>query len=497
MKSSKKIIKYVNKWEWLILLLGLVVLLRIPSLFEPHHYGDEEIYFVMGRAWRWGVPFYSGAFDHKPPLIYILAGIANNSVFWIRMILMIWMLVHTVIFWHLAEWFWGKRRKWLTFMSTLIFVIITTLPRLEGQIANGELFMMMPVTAAFLLVSKDREKNGSLLRYFLAGILCGIGLLFKVPVILDFLALVLLVFVFSKDKFIDSLKSLVDKKLWILVLGFVTPVLLSFLYYYFNGMGQDYLRGALLINFGYTSSYSTSSYDFNPFASGLFLRALGLGGFTLFVYALRKKLSDQVVFATVWFGWSLFGALLSARPYPHYLLQPAVPAALGLPLIFTMESVIEWLVFSVVTLSTIIAHKQINFWYYPTLSYYQNFIEAGIGKKNERDYINYFSNSKLNYKLAKSLNEKMNEGDGLYVWGTDSTLYNLTDTLPAGGRYIVSFHVRDFNAYKEVMDNLQKNPPRFIVIMPDPIEFGELFGFLESQYQQIEKVDGAIVYMKL
>lgn len=155
---------WCNKHEYLIFLIGLVVLFRIPGLFEPHHYGDEEIYFVMGRAWREGVPLYSGAFDHKPPFLYILAGLAE-SVFAMRLILLLWMVLHTILFWYLARWFFekvGDKVKFANvkiFLSTLVFVILTTIPALEGNIANAELFMMMPLTAGFLLAVKAKKKS--------------------------------------------------------------------------------------------------------------------------------------------------------------------------------------------------------------------------------------------------------------------------------------------------------------------------------------------------
>lgn len=492
-EMHERLKRFCNKWEWLILLLGIIVLFRIPSLFEPHHYGDEEIYFVMGRAWREGVSLYSGAFDHKPPLIYILAGL-TESVFLFRFVLMLWMMVHTWLFWLLAEWFWGKKKQFFIFLSTLIFVIVTTLPFLEGQIANGELFMMMPITAAFviLLTSKKRTMRKCLF----AGLVAGIGLLFKIPVIFDFVALILLLFPFSKENFKKSIGSIFSWKLVVLVVGFLIPAVASFAYYYFSGIGQEYLQGAFLVNFGYTSSYATSSYDFNPFASGLFIRGMVLVAYTVVLYSFRKKMKDQVVLAHLWFAWSFFGALLSARPYPHYLLQPAVPFALLIPLIFMMDKVIEWVMFGGALAAGIVANQQIKFWGYPTISYYKNFIDASFGKISDEEYISSFSNSKMNFELTEYLSGRMSEDGGLYVWGTDSSLYNLTDTLPAGGKYIVSFHVRDFQAYDEVMSKLRENEPEYVVVLPDPIPFEKLFNWLDTYYVETTDIQGTVVYRR-
>lgn len=494
---------WANKHEGLLLLLGLVILFRIPSLFEPHHYGDEEIYFVLGRGWRAGVGLYSGVFDHKPPFIYLLAGLAG-TVFWFRMILLGWMLVHTWLFSLLSDWFWKlPKNKWLTkkrrglmqFLSVLIFVTFTTLPGLEGNIPNGELFMMMPVTAAFVLLL--RTKKPRIPHYFYAGLLMGLALLFKVPIIFDFAALVIYYFFFIKKTLRQGLKEIIKPAIWVMVLGLVLPYLISLGYYYAMGTGPDYLRASLLVNFGYTSSYATSSQEFNPLASGLFIRGMILSGFTLILYILRKRLNKGLLFASLWLAWSLFAALLSARPYPHYLQQPIVAFALLAPMILVLERVVDWLVVAFFVIGGVITQQTVKFWYYPTVTYYKNFAGVVTGKLSGQEYIETFSNSKLNFAVADYLNERMASGDALYVWGTDTSLYNLTETLPTGGRYIVSFHVRDWGAYGEVMENLEANRPDFIVILPDPIEFPDLFDWIEENYRQTTNIEGALVYHRI
>ena len=108
-KMLKNLHGWCNKFEWVIFLVILVIVLRIPSFVMPHYYGDEEIYFVMGRAWSSGVPLYKAMFDHKPPLIYIMAGIAP-TMWAFRGVLALVMVIHTVLFWKLAQAFWMKTR---------------------------------------------------------------------------------------------------------------------------------------------------------------------------------------------------------------------------------------------------------------------------------------------------------------------------------------------------------------------------------------------------
>jgi hypothetical protein len=48
----------------------------------------------------------------------------------------------------------------LAYVSSLIFVLVTTLPTFEGLTVNAELLMMIPVTAA--VICGRRKKNGRL-----------------------------------------------------------------------------------------------------------------------------------------------------------------------------------------------------------------------------------------------------------------------------------------------------------------------------------------------
>jgi hypothetical protein len=493
----KNLHEWCNKYEWIIFLIILVMVLRIPSLFMPHYYGDEEIYFVMGRAWREGVPLYQAMFDHKPPLIYIMAGIAPTMLAF-RGLLTGLMIVHTILFWKLAQLFWHKTRPTLSYVSSLIFVILTTLPLFEGLTVNAELLMMIPVTAAVLLLWNTRtDTRVRAYRYLLAGLLGGIGWLFKIPVAADMVAIGLYFLVFNKKTLREGFKALFSWSFLAYAVAFVSPLLLTFVYYYLKGDGPDYLATVLTVNLGYVSSWSTSTYTFNPFKSGLFVRAIALGVFTLGLYIARKKLDTRLVLASLWVAFSLFGALLSARPYPHYLQQLMAPISLLLPFVFVAENVVSWIVIAVMIATGILVQKQIKFWGYPTLSVYTTYFEYVTKQITWDEYLNRFDNASRNYKLAKYLNERLQDDEGIYIWGTDPTVYNLTNRLPKGGKYIVSFHVRDLQKYDYTLDNLVKNMPKYILVAHDAGEFDGLSVLLDHKYIFVANIDGTDVYILL
>ena len=135
---------------WLVLIFGLVIILRIPSFFEPFSYGDEMIYLTLGQAIKKGMVLYRDIHDNKPPLLYILAAAAGN-VFWFRAILSAWSLATIYLFWRLMDALFPQKKS-LQKVATVIFSILTTIPLFEGHVANAEVFMIGPTIAAFLIL---------------------------------------------------------------------------------------------------------------------------------------------------------------------------------------------------------------------------------------------------------------------------------------------------------------------------------------------------------
>ena len=62
-----KVSRWILEHEAIFIILAVVVLLRVPSLFEPYWYGDEGIYLTVGRSLRHGLALYRDVHDNKPP----------------------------------------------------------------------------------------------------------------------------------------------------------------------------------------------------------------------------------------------------------------------------------------------------------------------------------------------------------------------------------------------------------------------------------------------
>ena len=46
----KKILGFIERHEILLIILCAVALLRLPGLFEPSRYADEDIYLTIGQG---------------------------------------------------------------------------------------------------------------------------------------------------------------------------------------------------------------------------------------------------------------------------------------------------------------------------------------------------------------------------------------------------------------------------------------------------------------
>jgi len=490
-KTIKKILSACHTPKWLFVLLFIVLILRIPTFFEPYSYGDEMIYLSLGEAIRQGVPLYKGIHDNKPPLLYIIAGI-SGSLFWFRSILAIWHLLTVYLFWKLSCTLFPKKTK-LQKIATIIFSIFTTLPLLEGNIANAELFMIGPIIAALIILfSKKLTKK----KLFWSGALFSIAALFKFPAAFDLPAIMFFWLVTTKLSK-NNIKKIVSKSFY-LILGFLVPIAATIIWYSIQGAFSEYIIAAFLQNVGYLSTWRPGDIQKSflvrnaPLLLRAFIVAAGLG----ILYLKKKKLSKQYIFLTSWLLLTLFAVTLSERPYPHYLIQSIAPVSLLAAMFFTMKNLEQILAMIPLALFFVVP-VYFNFWSYPTLSYYVRFVNFTTNKITKGEYFNSFSDATLrNYKIADFIATSTRKNEKVFVWGNSSVIYALSRRLPPG-RYVADYHIKDFSSPKETISILNTSMPKIIVILPDSLPFFDLQVFLRKNYILVEEIDGAQMWTVL
>lgn len=473
----KNFLKNLETPLWLFLLLFVILILRIPSFFEPYSYGDEMIYLTLGNAIRKGVGLYSHIHDNKPPLLYILAGISGN-LFWFRAILAIWHSITVFIFWKLSAFLYPKNNRF-QIVATTIFAIFTTIPLLEGNIANAEMFMIGTTIFAFYILL---SKKPTPINLILAGTLLSVSSLFKMPAIFEIP--VILFFWLSAIKKFSSQKIWTAIKYFLFVIaGFLIPITMTFIWYLVNGSFFEYLSAAYLQNFGYLSSWRPDNSQ-DPFLiknGPLLLRGLVTLFLILVLIYKRKKLPSQFIFVSLWLFFTLFAVTLSERPYPHYLIQSMPPVALLSGMLFCSKGIEQILAITPLTIFLFVP-VYYKYWHYPTFSYYQRFVNFSLGKIDKETYFSSFGgNIMTNYKIAHYLNSMAHPEDRIFVLGDTATIYALTRKLPPI-KYVADYHINDFSSFAQMTDVMKDNPPAFIIILPKQSVPGEIRSLIHNYY---------------
>lgn len=440
---------------WFVIFASfLFFILRLPSLFEPIWYGDEGIYQVIGHSLNNGKLLYAEIFDNKPPLLYWLYSIFNSDQFTIRLISLIFGVLSVGVFFLLSKKLFADKKNGIHFATTFIFAILFGLPTLEGNIANAENFMLLPIISAGFLVLNAEKRNSN--PYFLAGLLLGIAFLFKIVAIFDLAAFLVFCFILN----FSSLKK--EIKLLKIIEGFFLPVFLVALFFIFNGTLVDFIKAAFLTNISYVS-YG-NKIGGTPLL--LFIKLVLLIILAFFLFIKRKKFGEVYLFIFIWFAFSLFNALFAQRAYAHYLLVllPSLCLMLGL-IFFDKKYSAKIVIFSLIALVILIKVFGIPK-FNKSINYYQNFISYALGTKTMVSYQGFFDkNTPFDYEIARFIKPKLSKNDTIFVWGNNAQLYQLVGVV-APTKYIVAYHASNYSdGIISTKSSIEKTKPKFIVVM--------------------------------
>ena len=527
-QTFKKIDQWLDKQTAILVLLFLIVLLRIPNFFEPYWYGDEAIYLSLGNALNEGGKLYTSIIDHKTPLIYYLARVPNQ--FYFRLLNLGWMLTTTVLFFKFAKKIF--KRELSAFFATLIMLLLTTLPWLEGHIPNGELFVMGFVCAGALIFTKSsiwqnffakkvkltKLNSRDLISLFTAGVFFSLGILTKVPALLDLAAFLAIFALILSAQFFNEKNSFKDiKDIFFYLLGrglifaagIILPVLASILYFTLIGSGKDYLDYGLLYNIRYSQSWQLDlGSAFVNFSFSLLGKTLYLAIFVILMLLNSNEINKRFQFISIWFVAALYSVLLSSRPYPHYFMQ-LVPAFALLVVEFILSlqkftkakkakklergkvAITSILLFSLVGYIMLI----FSFMPYSSKKYYSQFFKMATGKISKEEYDNSFDYLvRDNRQVVKLINEMGIKK--MFIWGTNPMLYAESKTVPTS-RFTVSFHIKDFKDYDRTFAQISSEEPKLIVVMKNEnYHFEDLENYLGQYYLLNNELNSMKLYLR-
>lgn len=459
-----KILSYKDAL-YLSTVIMLFSLFRIPSLVEPYWYGDEGIYQVIGVALRQGRALYSGIWDNKPPFLYLIYSLFNGDLFYVRFASLVFGALSILLFFLLAKKLFKNPNS--SYVSTFIFALFFGLPVIEGNIANAENFMLLPIITAFYLIFSAKQKT-RILYSALSGLLLSTAFLFKIVAIFDFAALLVTILIlrfyeaFSLNpkkikKEIPLILSSLEQE-FTFIFFFITPIIFTAVYYLIVNSFPDFYKAVFSQNVGYVG-YK----NFFLFPMGFLFLKIGLLLFALSLIArYRKSLTPSGVLIFIWVLFSLFNAMFSQRPYIHYVLTllPAFCLLIGWAfenkksaiLAIPLAGLLLFLIFQ-------------NFKFYTKIiPYYNNYLSFIFNGRPIDEYEAFFDkNTPADYAISRFIKMKTKPSENVFLWSDSGQIYALSEKLPPG-RYIVSYHMTFYkDAILETKKAIDDSKPKYII----------------------------------
>lgn len=488
---QKKIQQLEKHHLFLFLILFAIVILRFPTLFEPFWYGDEGIFAAVGRNLNLGGVLYQTSWDNKPPMIYLTyAGIFSVfgvSMLWLRFVAMVAVLATAGTLYEFARITIGKQKA---LIATLVFGVMTSLRLIEGNLALTEIFMILPITLAMLVVI---YRKFDLLSLFLAGILFAIASLYKQVGAFEAAALGIYLFLSNKSTFEFIKKGIVLS----LGFGIVYAVVVS--YFSSKGLLAEYIFGAYTYYRIYLGESPRHAAIINIVKYLPILAAAG--------YGLYRKLKGTKVgiihLILLWTAFSFLGSYFSGRTYGHYLVQTTPAVALLIASFVKVKLERARVIFAVMFFVPLLYLTSFLFSDFLTggpvnqLKYWQNFISFTTGAKSIDEYNDFFDgNVNTIMSLADFLKTNDGFGKSIYIWGDYPWLYAIADAHNPS-RYVTSFHVFGVpNGQSEVASAILAKPPEFIIKPQSSVGyFSELEKLISRQYTSIARINAAEVFI--
>lgn len=303
-------------------LLTLVVL-RLPSLMEPHWYTDEAGYVNVARSLLNGKILYSQTWNNKPPLmLWTIAAevkLFGSSETGLHVLTLITgLLTVGAIVWA-AERLYTPRRA---MVAGLIAAVALGLPIFDAELAIPESLMIAPLTwagaiIAVRILSGDRTAPRRIRRWPVAvGLLMAAAVAYQQTAIAETsafcFALLLAPKLLRRDAFVFLGTVVVITATW-LIAAIITAGLSNVAF----ALAGFYV--------GYTQKVLPSS------ASGV-LAHFALAGFAALLIAvgafLARKRARLDWFLLLWAGATLLVTAVAGQPFPHFLAPAMAPLTL-------------------------------------------------------------------------------------------------------------------------------------------------------------------------
>ncbi|MDH4239169.1 MAG: glycosyltransferase family 39 protein [Phycisphaerae bacterium] len=502
-----------------LILLGIFafIVLRIPSLAEPHWYADEGIYATIAQEISYDETLYRDIWDNKPPLIYWLYVLAGNTnrMLWVRIFNLAAGIATIIGIYRLATELTDTKKAFLAFFTA---IPLLATPLFEGNIANGEnFFLPLIVWGLYLGFTASENKRKQLI----SGILFGFASLFKLSAVLDFAGFIVFL-IFTRTKLISEKPDVKDiSKLSFFALGFLSPILCVSLLELTQGNFGNFASTMFIDMFGYVS-YPGGNWlgaVFFEMTGKVKLLLLLIGTIIVGLNFFSRKIDKKEVFVALILLFEYISTLVSSRHYVHYLLQVlpgfSLLIAIWITKLHTPQSLLKKINVCAISilglylaLITFNHGEAINVNYggeelnsrnlpYKIYAYYENYVSYAILRsKSKADYNRFFNDEEtIMDMLKRNLDSVFADipKDKIYVYTNRAWTYPyLHIRVPTS---ISTEHQRytKRNGHNKLLNGLKENKPQLIVLEKGTPSFEELEVFISESYKYVME-DGGYQY---
>ncbi len=503
-----------KKSFWYLSFLAVILfILRIPSLFEGWWYGDENIYMTIGQIITQGGWLYLDAWDHKPPMIYLIYAfsywIFGPQLWPLRLFNIFLSIVGIIAFYLVSRKIFDLSEK-NSAISTSIFTVLLAVS-FEGSIFNAENIFMPLIWAGFFVIAyqlKQINKKKLDFKWLILGaFLWSIAIFTKIHAVIEVAVLSFCLIVYyvslknSRDaenaknqqnevsslslkRILKLLKqTITEKRFWQIFgsIGLVVflPYILTVLIYGLRGNLYD-LYFAIL---GYNTEYIDSPNSVILFGytvewvSGIQLR-LFLLVTTMIVSSwlfLTKQINTKWFWLTNWLAVSMFGALISERNYPHYFLQvlPVLVLIGGVllekiscscePLVQRLkDGVLGLLILQIFITNFSGGNLMLNF-HSPEV-YFVGFASFVMKQKTKQEWQEGYNQHLIatQPKMVEIIQKYTNPDDKIFIVANRPDLYFLSQRQN-GQKFVVEFHF-EYSQIPQVFAELMQNKTKLVIL---------------------------------
>jgi len=511
----------------------IFILLRIPSLYEPHYYVDEGMYASAGSMIRHGRIFYREIYDHKLPgmfYLYALFGTANQLM--VAKIISIFMgLISMAGVYSLMKRLFTWKHAMISFFTV---GILLGLPTFEGNVANAELFYIPFVIWGLYFgipkIIKTSDMSSSW-QSVLSGCLFGLALLIKFHPIFNFL---MLVFFISSTLFKNNFnwKNLFSKRLIYLFIGFIVVIFIWIAFELLQGNLINFWQVAFVDAFSYAGTQILYKEKLLSLISNSNFRIIVAFIATLFVATMyfKNKISRSIYLISLLFIADVFGAFLSGRRYRHYLLPVLVSFSYFVGYVVgevksgRMVEKIRAILLLVVMVFGVSAYfiYCLSFGYdeeqyvqhahtddlkleieylveIKTQKYYQNFWDYyKVRLLDSKEYASTFSNAE-NRLSALKLHTDQFENGKVYIYSDSGWAYAYTDKYCPTKVFVAFqlFYPGNKKYRDEVVGDLRDAEIQLIIIDKRIEPFADLGNYIEHEFKEYDEDEYFLYFIRV